>query len=1067
MVALTRLFVCLFLMLPPLPLAAQTQTQTQTRAGAQMLKLVPQSVGIGAFDAAAWLPDGRFLLTASGHERLIRIWDINEAVIVDTIRLPMPGKRADEKLVLDRVTVSPDGRQARVEGVLAAENEAIGDMKHAATAHAVDLVARRASIVPATHDIENPEQPIPGEGEVPDQDAGKPVLPPAPDGRRLQRTDAGTLLVLDASGEELAELSGEEPVETSWASVSPDGAMVVFLSPQPQPEATGTAPGAKRQTEDGEEPYDGPITRLVIFSTETGRSSQYAEPWDNYGNYGRVGWTGDGRMLLSEESSAYHREGRYYPEARGEPAAGWLMDLTGAREPVEIEPGCYLQPLGRDRLISAGNSNCRHKVKRDPKIWVRPLEGDWVELPVQLPRGATVDGLRASPDGRRVAISFGRKGEALAVIVVDSTTAETIAELGLEGPMITAFDFLPDSRSLVVLGSRVSMHWRFEEDRVDEVPDTDFDPSMIVSDGRDLLFGAAGSPSVQRLRLGSSQPAATLDVLAPIAGGFLAGNTLLWVGTASGELKLFDRRDWTLLATMERFRNGEEEYFIVHDPAGRYDSNLPPDYAPFRWLVMDAPFQSLAPQTFMRELYTPDLLARLLQCAPTRSCDKALPLALDVARLNRTLPVVETLVVTQGVAPGTVDVAVTVREGVSNLPSAAYGQARSGMHNLRLFRDGVLVAEAGAADPALDRGDREAWRRATRLAPNGPDGVHVALFPGVRLPSGPREDPVLFSAYAFNEDRVRGEEATQEVPLPASATAPRPRRLFLVSIGVDAYPGGLFRPLRYAVADAQAMAELFTGAFVHPADGRPVTVVRIRIEGTAGQPATRAQIEGAFERLHTATPDDLVVISFSGHGYTDASGRFALVPSDVRTVGDRPVWESMIGADDLARWLTPVDAGHIHLVIDACHSAASVQSGGFKPGPMGDPGLGQLAYDKGIRILSASAPDQYAMEDTRLGHGLLTYALVVEGARQGKADTDDDKVVTFDELMAYAVNRLPAMRDPTDPAEGPGLVVEWAGPPVARQTPKLFDFHPSQSPMAVRPDMAGLTPAMERARGRP
>jgi hypothetical protein len=116
-------------------------------------------------------------------------------------------------------------------------------------------------------------------------------------------------------------------------------------------------------------------------------------------------------------------------------------------------------------------------------------------------------------------------------------------------------------------------------------------------------------------------------------------------------------------------------------------------------------------------------------------------------------------------------------------------------------------------------------------------------------------------------------------------------------------------------------------------------------------------------------------------------------------------------------------------------------------------GLGQLAYDKGIRILSASAPDQYAMEDTALGHGLLTYALVEEGARQGKADADEDMVVSFDELMAYAVKRLPAMGDPTDPGDGPGLVVEWDGPPTPKQTPKLFDFAADWSPLAVR-DMA-------------
>jgi hypothetical protein len=40
------------------------------------------------------------------------------------------------------------------------------------------------------------------------------------------------------------------------------------------------------------------------------------------------------------------------------------------------------------------------------------------------------------------------------------------------------------------------------------------------------------------------------------------------------------------------------------------------------------------------------------------------------------------------------------------------------------------------------------------------------------------------------------------------------------------------------------------------------------------------------------------------------------------------------------------------IIIDACHSAASFEGEGFKPGPMGSRGLGQLAYDKRIRILA-------------------------------------------------------------------------------------------------------------------
>jgi hypothetical protein len=1033
-------------------------------AAAQELKLVMQTAGQDAFDAAAWTPDGRWLIEASGYGRIVRIWDPEADVIVDSIRLPLPGTRADEKLVLDGMTVSADGRRARLEAVLVMESTALGPVRYEAIDFDIDLVTRKAVSVPTKRDAGAPSDTIPDLDDVPLIDAGRPVLPAAPDGRRLVRAEE-KVLIRDAAGAELGALTFGRPADTNWASLSPDGSMILFLSPKPEPAE------AKDETAAANGDADERITRLVVLNIAAGQAGPYGQTWDNYGEYGRVGWAGDGRVLLSETSTPQGRESGLAPWAKGDPATGWLIDLSGAREPLDVGARCFLQTLGRDRLVGAGLASCRHGVGADGSIWVRPLEGAWTRLPLQIPEGQYVNGLRASPDGTLIAVALGSQDMAGKnhLLLVDSTTGairyaladEAIDALVGQWRNIIEFDFLADGRSLLLFGSEAALHWRFADGVHDRLPATDPYPSLIVSDGKQALFGGVMSPGVQRVVLGRGAGGATaappLEVISPVAGGFISGKPILWVSSSTGELMLFDSRDWSLIATVRRFHDEDgEEYFVIHDPAGRYDSNLPPDFAPFRWLVTDAPFQSLGPQTFMRELYTPDLLSRLLDCVPQRSCAKALPFALNVSDLNRTLPEVVSMVISAGKTAGTVDVGVQVREGDNLLPSGAYGKSRSGMHNLRLFRDGVLVAEAGAADPGLDPADKAAWRAATRLTSNRSDMSHVAMFRDIKLASGSPAKPAVFSAYAFNEDRVRGEELTREIDPPLqrqlakTLAKPRPRRLFLLSIGVDAYPGGVFRPLRYAVADARAMGGLFRNAFVNPREKRPMQVVELRVEGTAEQPATRAQIAEAFARLSTATPDDMVVMSFSGHGYTDGKGRFSLVPSDVRTQGDQPVRDSLIGADDLARWLMPVDAGSIYLVIDACHSAASVQSGGFKPGPMGDPGLGQLAYDKGIRILSASAPDQFAMEDTALGHGLLTYALVVEGAHEGKADADADKLVTLDELMAYAVKRLPAMGDPTDPLDGPGLVVEWAGPPVPKQTPKLFDFAVDWSPLAVR-----------------
>ena len=62
--------------------------------------------------------------------------------------------------------------------------------------------------------------------------------------------------------------------------------------------------------------------------------------------------------------------------------------------------------------------------------------------------------------------------------------------------------------------------------------------------------------------------------------------------------------------------------------------------------------------------------------------------------------------------------------------------------------------------------------------------------------------------------------------------------------------------------------------------------------------------------------------------------------------------------DGMAHYSQALDAARravaIAMVVDACRSAASVDCGEFKPGPMRSRGLGQLAFDKGMRLLAAS-----------------------------------------------------------------------------------------------------------------
>ena len=165
------------------------------------------------------------------------------------------------------------------------------------------------------------------------------------------------------------------------------------------------------------------------------------------------------------------------------------------------------------------------------------------------------------------------------------------------------------------------------------------------------------------------------------------------------------------------------------------------------------------------------------------------------------------------------------------------------------------------------------------------------------------------------------------------------------------------------------------------------------------------------DKLRRATPEDLVLVSFSSHGYADERGQFYLFASDAGAGGDLgETLRRAISSDELGAWLRDVDAGELILVVDACHSAASVQGVGFKPGPMGSRGLGQLSYDKGMRILTSTQADDIALESALVEQGLLTYALTHDGLEAARADfRPKDARITVAEWLAYGVERVPSL----------------------------------------------------------
>jgi uncharacterized caspase-like protein len=231
-------------------------------------------------------------------------------------------------------------------------------------------------------------------------------------------------------------------------------------------------------------------------------------------------------------------------------------------------------------------------------------------------------------------------------------------------------------------------------------------------------------------------------------------------------------------------------------------------------------------------------------------------------------------------------------------------------------------------------------------------------------------------------------------------------------------------------------------------------------DSEAAREKLRLSVGPEVDDLRRAGPDDVVILAFSGHGHTEKDGRFFLRPSDSGPHAriepeDLP---SLISSDELSEWLRRVDAGKMVMIIDACYAAEATagEEGAFRPGPMGDRGLGQLAYDKGMRILAATQAGDVALESDALGQGLLTYALVRDGLDRRRADLNRDGTITLWEWLKYGETRVPTLYDDVRAGRvkliyrGQVITTGKQQTSLAGQTPHLFDFDRGAADLILR-----------------
>lgn len=698
--------------------------------------------------------------------------------------------------------------------------------------------------------------------------------------------------------------------------------------------------------------------------------------------------------------------------------------------------------------------------------------------------------LQFSPDGKTLAVTF-RDSTALWSLATGQVTAQQqhnfgarvqltnqgISSIGGIGSLNDMFtysietDFVPvhvpskkngvnHTLKLVSNQNDTAILLTNDDAQVGLVSLSGIDPISAVSNPSHEALVASGYDSQALLWSAKTGKSQLLD--ARIVGqpgvAFSPDGTLVALAEKTGFVSLWNILSGELLVRLLSMQDGG---WAVVGPQGRYDASDPGDVPGLSWVLPDAPFSPEPIETYYLDYYEPRLLGR-----------KVLAEALPALRLpsdrNRVTPEIrfanlsKAAMGTDGIARITVEL---------ELQQGHRGEAKSGVGPVKLFREGQLIRVNETA--RFDSGDTITVR-----------------FEGIQLP--PDQGNIEFSAYAFNDDSIKSETATYL--LAHAAQDNTIRRAYVLAVGVNAYENPSW-DLSYAASDAEANASLISMGLEASGEFESVhSLALISREQTEPRLARRDVIEAILNQIAgqpmdadlprvivdiakafpPARPQDLVYVALAGHGLATSDGQFHFFPQEFgagtngRVVNETTLQDTL-NSDRLANLLLQIDVRDMLLVIDACNSAASIEGGGFRPGPMGSRGLGQLAYDKSMRVLAASQSEALALESDQLLHGALSYAMLREGLEAQNADrAPQNGAISFTELFEFTTERVPSLYGELSTGDFiplsrgfTSLIDDSAVAVLDAQRPALFDFRKARydditmKPPIVRPKTTG------------
>ncbi|MFO0880756.1 MAG: BBP7 family outer membrane beta-barrel protein [Gemmataceae bacterium] len=220
-------------------------------------------------------------------------------------------------------------------------------------------------------------------------------------------------------------------------------------------------------------------------------------------------------------------------------------------------------------------------------------------------------------------------------------------------------------------------------------------------------------------------------------------------------------------------------------------------------------------------------------------------------------------------------------------------------------------------------------------------------------------------------------------------------RCLAVIVGVNHHADVQFAPLNYCGNDARLIGQVLETHVRIPAD--QIALLTEEQTDPSRHPRRENLIREVQRQAEQCRPGDTLLVFFSGHGVSDATGQVILATQDclkkeAATTGVPVQW--------LKETMERCQATRKLLLLDCCHAGAARNAE--------QPDTAQLApcfaHARGLVTLASCAVSELSHEWPEVRQGLFTY-FVAQGLK-GKADLDGDRIVDVDELYKFVYDRV-------------------------------------------------------------